>query len=94
MFFYNYFCLQGREALIDALASADPFGLPPAEIVERVLALGNVPDLEHAQSQMCPTVERVYEVRREEQDFLVAIGRDAQEISVQEMRAYAYDAVK
>ncbi len=94
MFFYNYFCLQGREALIDVLASADPFGLPPAEIVERVLALGNVPDIEHGQSQMCPTVGRVYEIRREELDFLVAIGRDAQEISVQEMRTDAYNLVK
>ena len=36
---------------------------------------------------MWPTIGRVFEVHREEQDILVAIGRHAQEISVQEMRA-------
>ena len=48
--------------MIDALASADPLGLPPAEIVERVLALGNVPDLEYSQSQMCPSLGWVVSV--------------------------------
>ena len=41
-------------------------------------------------SQMCPTVGRVFEVRREQKDFLVAIGRDAEMISVQEIRADPY----
>lgn len=45
MIFYRYFAVQGREALIDALASADPFALSPAEIVERVMALGHGPDV-------------------------------------------------
>lgn len=81
-------------ALIDTLASSDPFALPPAEVLERVLALGNIPDITHAQSQMCSTVGRVFEVRREDRDFLVAIGRDAEEISVQEIRADAYDSVE
>ena len=45
MIFYRYFAAQGRETLIDTLASADPFALLPAEVVERVLALDNVPDV-------------------------------------------------
>ncbi len=94
MFFYRYFCLQGREVLIDTLASADPFALPPAEVVERVLALGNVPDVTVPRLTMWPTIGRVFEVRREEQDFLVAISRDAQEIGLQEMRVDAYDPVE
>ena len=40
MIFYRYFAVQGRETLIDTLASADPFALSPAEVLERVLILG------------------------------------------------------
>ena len=90
MFFYRYLAIQGREALIDTLASADPFALPPAKVVERALALGNVLDVTKPVREMWPTIGRVFEVRREKQDFLVAISRDAEEISVQEMRADAY----
>ena len=90
MTFYRYFARQGREALIDTLASADPFGLSPAEVLERVLALGFGPDMTKHADEMWPTVGRVFEVRRERQDFLVAISRDAEEISVQEIRADAY----
>ena len=90
MLFYSYFSQHGREALIDTLASSDPFVLPPAEIVERVMALGNVPDVRAPRLTMWPTIGRVFEVSREEQDFLVAISRDAEEISVQEMRADQY----
>ena len=94
MFFYHYFALQGREALIDTLASADPFMLSADEIVERVLMLGNVPDTTRLHSTMLPVIGRVFEVRREEQEFLVAISRDAEEISVQEIRADPYMAIK
>ena len=90
MIFYRYFAVQGREALIDALASADPFALPPAEIVERVLALGHGPDVTKHANEMWSTIGRVFEVRREGQDFLVAVSRDAEEISVQEIRTDAY----
>ena len=94
MLFYRVFADQGREVLVDTLASSDPFGLPPAEIVERVLALGCVPDVAVPRLTMWPTIGRVFEVRREKQDFLVAIGRDAEEISVQDMRADRYDPVE
>ena len=80
--------------MVDTLASSDPFALPPAEIVERVLALGNVPDVTVPRLTMWPTIGRVFEVHREEQDFLVAIGRDAEQISVQEVRADRYDQVE
>ena len=90
MFFYRYFAEQGRKALADTLDDADPFALRPAEIVECVLALGNRPDVRVPLLTMWPTIGRVFEVRREEQDFLVAISRDAEEISVQEMRADRY----
>ena len=90
MIFNRYFVGRGREALIDALASADPFALSPAEIVDRVLGSGHGPDVTKHVDEMWPTVGRVFEVRRDEQDFLVAISRDAEEISVQEIRADAY----
>ena len=92
MYFYRYFESHGLEALVDDLASMDPLGLPPAEIVERILAFGNVPDIDRPSSKMWPTKGQVYEVSREEQDFLVAVSREAQDISVQEMRADAYDS--
>ena len=77
--FYRYFAVQGRETLIDTLASVDPFALSPAEVLERVLALGFGPDVTKHPGEMWPTIGRVFEVRRDEQDFLVAIGRDAEE---------------
>ena len=40
--------------------------------------------------EMWPTIGRVFEVYREGQDFLVAISRDAEEISVQEIRVDSY----
>ena len=94
MFFYQYFAGVGRDALAAAFEVADPFALPPAEIVEQVIALGCIPIVELPKQEMWPTIGRVSEVRREEQDFLVAIGRDAQEISVQEMWTDAYDSVE
>ena len=40
MFFYQYFAGLGRDDLADAFASADPFAISPAEIVDRVITLG------------------------------------------------------
>ena len=92
--FYRYFSGRGRKALAGTLDAADPFGVSPADIVERVLALGYVPDVAAHRYEMFPTIGPVYQVRRKGQDFLVAIGRDAEEISVQEMRADAYMPVE
>ncbi len=90
MFFYRYFAGFGRDDLADAFITADPFSLPPAEIVERVLAQGLGPELVEHRTQMWPTIGHVFEVQRDEQDFIVAVSRDAQEISVQEIRADPY----
>ena len=43
---------------------------------------------------MWPTIGQVFEVRREKQEFLVAIGRDAEMISVQEIRADHHMPIK
>ena len=90
MFFYRYFAGFGRDDLADAFASANPFALPPAEIVERVLAQGLGPEVTEHRTEMWPTIGKVFEVHRGDQDFLVAISRDAEEISVQEVRPDAY----
>ena len=68
----------------------DPFVLSPAEIVEKVLALGNAPDLGKSRDEMWPTKGRVYEVERSGQAFLVALSWEAKEISVQEVRDYEF----
>ena len=90
MFFYQYFAGLGRDDLADAFASLDPFAVSPAELVERVIALGCMPLAELRKPEMWPTIGTVTEVKRAEQTFFVAVSRDAQEISVQEMRAEAY----
>ncbi len=90
MFYYSYFSGHGREILADVLGDDDPFSIPPAEIIERVLALGFSPDVTKHSAEIWPTIGRVFEVWREKQDFLVAVSRDAQEVSVQEARADAY----
>ena len=60
MLFYRYFAGRSRKALAETLAAEDPFALPPAEIVERILELGNVPDVTVPLREMWPTVGRVY----------------------------------
>ena len=88
--FYLYFNGHGREAIADTLGCIDPFALSAAEVVERVLALGNAPDLRKSRDEMWPTKGRVTEVERNGQAFLVALSWEAQEISVQEVRDYEF----
>ena len=75
------------------LVSADPFALPPAEIVERMLALSYAPIIEQPKIESWPTIGCVSEVDREDWSFLAGVSRDPQEISAQEMRAEAYDLI-
>ncbi len=84
MFFYSYFSGHGREILVAALGAEDPFGLAPAEIVERVLAAG-YPVVDQPKEEPWRYVETVSQVDRDEHTFLVAVSRDAQEIGLQEM---------
>lgn len=94
MVFYLCFAGHGRKALADTLELADPFGMQPAAIVDRVLALGHVADVTKPRYDLWPTVGRVFKVRRNEQDFLIAVSWEMQEISVQELRADRYDPVE
>lgn len=90
MVFYLCFAGHGREALVDTLEIADPFGMRPAAIVERVLALGHVADATKPRHDLWPTVGQVFNIRHNEQDFIVAVDWKTQEISVQEVRSDAY----
>ncbi len=90
MVFYNYFHSTGRRVLIDALACPDPFGISPREIVERILAAGYKPHVESPKTEPHHRTERVVAVQHRDQIFLVGISRDAEEISVQEVRVDAY----
>ena len=90
MVFYNYFRSTGRRALIDALGCPDPFGISPREIVERILAAGYKPLVAMPRAEPYGSSERVIEVQRRDQTFLVGISRDAEEIFVQEVRSDAY----
>ncbi len=93
MFFYSYFSGHGRDILDEALGAEDPFGLAPAEIVERILASGYTPVLDQPKEEPWRYVGTVSQVERDEQTFLVAVSRDAEAIGLQEMRADAYDPV-
>ena len=90
MVFYNHFHSTGRRVLIDALACPDPFGISPREIVERILAAGYKPHVGSPKAEPHYRTERVIAVQHRDQTFLVGINRDAEEISVQEVRADAY----
>jgi len=72
------------------LGVEDPFALGPAEIVKRVLAAGYTPNIDRSSAESWPTSGRVTVVRRENQTFLVSVCRDAEEISMQEMRVDRY----
>ena len=87
---YIYFHGQGRDLLAETLGAADPFSLPGSEIVERVLAAGFTPDLEHARRTQFPTAKNVSMVERDGQSFIVSIDTGAETIAVQEERADAY----
>ena len=94
MFFYSYYSGHGREILAEALGAEDPFSLSPAEIVERILAAGYVPVINQPKEEPWQCIGFVSQVDRDEQTFLVAVSRDAQEIVLQEIRADPYMPIK
>jgi hypothetical protein len=94
MVFYSYITGHGRALLADTLGVEDPFALEPAEIVERVLAAGYTPNLDRPNAESWPQIGIITEVPRDGQTFLVAVGRDAEEISMQEMRADPYEVAE
>ena len=91
MFFYSYYSGHGCEILAVSLGAEDPFGLAPAEIVERILAAGYKPVIDQPKTERSRYTGTVSLVDRKEQTFLVAVSRDAQEIGLQKMRVDAYD---
>ncbi len=91
MFFYSYFSGHGRAILADELDASDPFALSPAEIIERILMAGYPPNVEWPSSKPWPQVGTVTEVRRDGQSFRVGVSRDAERISLQEVRYSGYD---
>ena len=91
MFYYSYFSGQGRGVLAAALGAEDPFNLAPYEILDRVLAGGELPLVDFRKADFWRDRGEVYEVRLAKQNFLVAISRATEEIDVQEIRADAYD---
>ncbi len=94
MFYYSYFAGHGRAILAEELRAEDPFGLAPADIVERVLSAGHTPAVDRPRPEPWPQVGIITEVPRDGQTFLVAVGRDAEEISLQEVRADPYLAIE
>ncbi len=94
MFYYSYFVGHGRAILASELGAEDPFGLAPPDIVERVLAAGHTPTVDRPRTEPWPQVGIVTEVPRDGQTFLLAVGRDAEEISLQEARADPYLAIE
>ena len=93
-YFYSYFFGRGRELLAETLGAEDPFSLPGSEIVERVLAAGFSPDIEHEQRMPFPVADNMAVVRREGQTFAVSVDPETETIAVQEVREDAYEGRK
>ena len=93
MFHYSHFKGKGRDMLAKALETDDPFEMLPYEILERVLASGEPPQVDSRQAKLWRDIGQVYEVRIAKRNFLVAISRGTEEINVQEVRADAYPSV-
>ena len=91
MIYYILFSGRGRTLLANELGADDPFAMDPAEIVERVLAAGYTSEVARPKADPWRALGRVTTVHREGQVFIVAVSRDAHEISVQEERVDPYD---
>lgn len=90
----SYFVGHGRAILASELGAEDPFGLAPPDILERVLSGGHTPAADRPRTEPWPQVGIITEVPRDEQAFLVAVGREAEQISLQEGRADPYLAIE
>ena len=94
MFYYSYFRGKGRDMLAGALGADDPFRMLPYEILERVLACGDPPQVDSQKANLWRDLGQVYEIRLAKRNFLVAISCGTEEINVQEIRTDAYDAAE
>jgi hypothetical protein len=92
MVLYTCFNGQGQTVLADEFGVEDPFGMSPADIVDRVVGLGYKPWIEAHQPRMLPGFGFSTQIEREGLTYIVFISRDTQEIDVQEQRHEAYDS--
>ena len=91
-FYYGLFAGRGRELLAETLGEPDPFDLPPAEILDRVVGMGFGPDL--AQESRRPFAIGAgwsRTVDRADQRFIISVDAAAETIAVQEIRRDRYD---
>ena len=86
MLYYSWYSGHGRAILADDLDAEDPFGLAPGAILGRVVEAGYVPAVDHPRAEPFRALGTVTEVECEGLVYLVAVSRDAEEISVQERR--------
>ena len=89
--YYSWFSGHGRTILADEFGIEDPFDLHPADIVDRILAAGYTPDVNHPHDAPFRGLGLIAEVERNGVNYLVSISKDAEEIGVQEWRDVAYD---
>ena len=89
-FYYSLFAGTGRGLLAETFGDPDPFSLPASVIVERILAAGYTPDLEHEQRLPFPVADNMAVVNRKGHTFVVSIEPEAETIAVQEHRDDAY----
>ena len=90
-YYYGYINAQGREFLASELHHDDPLSLPPAEIVDRVLAAGYFPALVTEQRYPLEAKGKFDDVDHAGQHFIVAIDRAAETLFVQEVRTEPYE---
>ncbi|MGI3899785.1 MAG: hypothetical protein ACRYGP_17635 [Janthinobacterium lividum] len=89
--YYSWFHGRGQAVLADQLGADDPFGLAPVDIVDRLLAAGYMPAIEHPQEEPFRGLGMIAEVEHDGINYLVSISRDAEEIGLQEWRDDPYD---
>lgn len=93
MFYYLYYWGTSQRVTVQSLGIEDPFALEPAEIVERVLALGFRRDTSSPRSEPNRAAGMATEVKRDGLTYRVTVSRDTGQIAVSEMRADAYDVL-
>ena len=89
-FFYPCLFGKGRGILADLLGAEDPFAVPAVQVVERMLAAGYTSRIDRMQREPFQQFGTTAEVQIDDQLFLVAVSRDGESVSVQEVRAEAY----
>lgn len=90
-YYYSFINAQGREFLASELHHDDPLSLPPAEIVDRVLAAGYFPYLPSEKRYPIEAKGKCDNVEHGSQRFIVAVDRAAETLFIQEVRTEPYE---